>query len=201
MKPHTRLSSGILAAGILALLTAIPVWAQINSHARIVRLSFVEGNVTVQRPDVQAWADAPVNTPLQQGFRLSTGENSFAEIQFENGGTIRLGQLALLDFAELALASDGSKINQVEPPAGIRHLSPAGLSARGIPASGDAVRKTPRPGRHGVPCRLGPGRRAGGSPPWHGGSAKHRVMTIENDFVLELQPGASEPSFPGHHQR
>src|SRR5208283_1708710 len=114
MKPRMRFSIGILIAGFIALLTVNPIWAQSNSHARIVRLSFVEGNVTVQRPDVQAWAEAPVNTPLQEGFKLSTGENSFAEIQFENGGTIRLGQLAVLDFTELELASDGGKINHVE---------------------------------------------------------------------------------------
>jgi hypothetical protein len=67
---------GFAAAGFIALLAVMPVWAQNNSHARVVRLSFVEGEVTVQRPDVQAWAEAPVNTPLQEGFKLSTGENS-----------------------------------------------------------------------------------------------------------------------------
>src|SRR5208282_2329060 len=114
MKPRIRFSLEILAAGFIALLAVNPVWAQSNSHARIVRLSFVEGDVTVQRPDVQAWAEAPVNTPLQEGFKLSTGENSYAEIQFENGGTIRLGELALLDLTELELAPNGDKINHVE---------------------------------------------------------------------------------------
>ena len=114
MKPRMPFLIGILIVGFIALLTSMPVWAQSYSQARIVRLSFVEGNVTVQRPDVQAWAEAPVNTPLQEGFKLSTGENSFAEIQFENGGTIRLGELALLDFTRLELAPDGGKINQVE---------------------------------------------------------------------------------------
>jgi hypothetical protein len=74
----------------------------------------VEGDVTVARPDVQGWAQAPVNTPLQEGFKLSTGENSFAEVQFENGGTIRLGQLAMLDFTQLALTAGGGKINHVQ---------------------------------------------------------------------------------------
>lgn len=114
MKPLIRFSLGILTAGFIALLTASPGGAQSYSHARVVRLSFVEGNVTVERPDVQTWAEAPVNTPLQEGFKLSTGENSFAEVQFENGGTIRLGQLALLDFTQLELAPNGGKINHVE---------------------------------------------------------------------------------------
>jgi hypothetical protein len=114
MKPRKLSSLGIFLAVVIALLPATPVGAQNNARARIVRLSFVEGDVTVQRPDVQTWAEAPVNTPLQEGFKLSTGESSFAEIQFENGGAIRLGQLALLDFTELELAADGGKINHVE---------------------------------------------------------------------------------------
>jgi hypothetical protein len=45
------------------------------SHARIVRLSFVEGTVTVLRP-ASDWANAPVNTPIQEGFQLSTDKNT-----------------------------------------------------------------------------------------------------------------------------
>src|SRR5208282_5910536 len=112
MKPRIRFSLEILAAGFIALLAVNPVWAQSLSHARIVRLSFVEGNVTVQRPDVQGWAEAPVNTPLQQGFTLSTGAGSFAEIQFENGGAIRLGEQSLMEFTELARDPSGSTIDR-----------------------------------------------------------------------------------------
>ena len=91
MRSRDRFLLTLLAPGAIALLTAVSVSAQAHSHARIIRLSFVEGDVTVLRPDVRVWAEAPVNTPLQEGFKLSTGENSYAEIQFENGGTIRLG--------------------------------------------------------------------------------------------------------------
>ena len=76
---------------LVALVTSIPSWAQDSSRARAIRLSYVEGNVTIQRPDAKDWAQAPMNTPLQQGFKISTGEASFAEMQFENGGAIRLG--------------------------------------------------------------------------------------------------------------
>ena len=195
MKPRMRFLLGIPAAGFIALLTVMPVWAQSYSHARIVRLSFVEGDVTVQRPDVQAWAEAPVNTPLQQGFKLSTGENSFAEIQFENGGTIRLGELALLDFTQLELAPNGGKINHVELRQGYATFHP-------------------------LPSRLGESLQVGtpyGTLIAQGG-AQFRVdldqglervevfngtvevqsnlgaMTIEKDSVLVMQPGASEPT-------
>ena len=59
MKPRTYVFLLIAATGIIALLTAMPVCAQIQSAYRVIRLSFLEGNVNVQRPDVQGWAEAP----------------------------------------------------------------------------------------------------------------------------------------------
>jgi uncharacterized membrane protein YgcG len=101
---------------------------QTYSHARIVRLSFVEGQVTLQRPDFAEWAEAPMNTPLEEGFKLSTAENSFAEVEFENGSTVRLGQFSLLEFTQLGLASDGSKINRLTMDTGYAtfHATPEG---------------------------------------------------------------------------
>ena len=103
----------IIGLGMVMASLAGAALAQEYSHARIVRLSFVEGQVSVQRPDVQEWAEAPVNTPLQEGFKLATGENSFAEVQFENGSTVRLGQLSLLEFTQLGLLSGGNKLNHL----------------------------------------------------------------------------------------
>ena len=90
-----------------------PVAGQTESPARVVRLSFVEGHVSAGRPDNAEWAEAPVNTPIEEGFKLSTSEDSFAEVEFENGSTVRLGQLSRLEFTQLALAPDGSKINRL----------------------------------------------------------------------------------------
>lgn len=83
------------------------------SHVRIVRLSFVDGTVLVKRPNSAEWAKASVNTPIQQGFTVSTSDGSYAETQFENGSTAQLGQRSKIGFAELALASDGAKINHL----------------------------------------------------------------------------------------
>jgi len=109
-QPVARALLGFGAAVFLGMAAG---WGQTYSHARIVRLSFVEGNVTVQRPDVAEWAEAPMNTPIQEGFKLSTAEGGFAEVEFENGSTVRLGQLSILEFTQLALASDGSKIDRL----------------------------------------------------------------------------------------
>jgi len=83
------------------------------SQVRAVRLSFVQGTATVKRPGSTEWAKASVNTPIQQGFSVATAKGSFAEVQFENGSTVRLGELSRVDFSELALAPDGGKVNHV----------------------------------------------------------------------------------------
>jgi len=100
---------------VFAAFASLAVGAQEQelSHVRIVRLSFTEGTVTLQRADVEEWATAPVNTPIQEGFKLSTAENSFAEVEFENSSTARIGQLSQLEFTQLALLPSGGKVNRL----------------------------------------------------------------------------------------
>ena len=100
-----------LAAAVLLGVGAAP--GQTYSHARVVRLSFVEGSVTLQRPDVEEWAEAPMNTPIQEGFKLSTAEGAFAEVEFENGSTLRMGQLTGVEFTQLGLKAEGAKVNRL----------------------------------------------------------------------------------------
>ncbi len=114
MKP--RLRSALFTTALVGLVwcgPATPLLAQANSHVRIVRLSFAEGTVSIQRPDVTGWTTAPVNTPIQEGFKLSTGKDSFAEVEFENGSTARIGELSQLEFTELSLAPSGGKVNRL----------------------------------------------------------------------------------------
>jgi hypothetical protein len=113
MKVPKRLVLLATAFFLFAAFAGVQAWAQEYSHVRIVRLSFTEGTVTVQRPDVEEWASAPTNTPLQEGFKLQTAEDSFAEAEFENSSTARLGQLSLLEFTQLALAPSGAKVNRL----------------------------------------------------------------------------------------
>ncbi|HUX11299.1 MAG TPA: DUF6600 domain-containing protein [Terriglobia bacterium] len=110
----SRLLLLLVAALITFTLHSIPSSAaQSNSQVRIARLSFVEGTVKMYRPDVGEWAKVFVNTPIQQGFKLATDANSFAEVEFENSSTARLGQSSSLDFTSLSLSPEGGKINQM----------------------------------------------------------------------------------------
>ena len=81
------------------------------SHARVVRLSYVSGTVRVKRPGSAEAEPALVNAPIQEGFELSTSDGSYAEVEFENGSTARLGALSKLLFHQLALDAGGNKLN------------------------------------------------------------------------------------------
>ncbi len=113
MKLAMRTTLGGVCAAIILGLAATAGLAQDYSHARIVRLSFVEGAVGVLRPDVDEWAEGLVNTPVQEGFKVSTAEDGFAEVEFENASTARVGQNSLLKFTQLALQPSGAKVNRL----------------------------------------------------------------------------------------
>ncbi len=82
-----------------------------KSHARVVRLSYVSGSVMLKRPGSAEAEPAMLNTPIQEGFELSTSSGSYAEVEFENGSTARLGELSKLLFHQLALDANGNKLN------------------------------------------------------------------------------------------
>jgi hypothetical protein len=90
-----------------------PPSSVVLSHVRVVRLSFVDGTVTVRSPGSTEWAPATINVPIQEGFSLATDRKSFAEVQFENGSTVRVGELSSIDFTQLALTPQGGHINHL----------------------------------------------------------------------------------------
>jgi hypothetical protein len=81
------------------------------SHARIVRLSLVEGDVQIARPEEEGWEQAIANMPIQQGYALSSGRGR-AEIEFESGATVRISDYTSLQFTDLSLA-DGNRITRL----------------------------------------------------------------------------------------
>jgi ferric-dicitrate binding protein FerR (iron transport regulator) len=83
------------------------------SHARVVSLSFVSGTVLTRQPGSPKWADATVDTPIEEGASVATAKHSFAVVRFENGSTARLGELSRVDFTQLALAPRGRHINRL----------------------------------------------------------------------------------------
>jgi hypothetical protein len=57
---------------------------------RAARLSFLQGDVTVDHLDNTSGDPAQINMPLAEGARLTTGEDGQAEVEFEDGSVVRL---------------------------------------------------------------------------------------------------------------
>jgi len=144
MKPHRyRATQILLAAGLLVLPSSL-LAQQGLSHARVVRLSYVHGTVAIQRPGSTVWANATVNTPIQEGFSLSTSSDSFAEVEFEDGSTARLGELSKMDFSQLALTAGGYELNRLALDEGYAtfHFTPEHGDVFSVKVSGTTL--TPR---------------------------------------------------------
>jgi hypothetical protein len=101
----SRLAAILAFLFALCLCAGAPANAQDYSHIRIVRLSFIEGNVQYRRPG-QDWQDARLNLPIEQGYALRT-DDGYAEVEFESGLEMRLAQNSSVEFTELSLVNGG----------------------------------------------------------------------------------------------
>ena len=60
------------------------------SGVRIVRLSLAQGDVQIDRNSGDGWEQAINNMPVIGGARIYAAENSKAELEFEDGSSVRL---------------------------------------------------------------------------------------------------------------
>jgi len=99
-----------LAFSFLVLLVAVPAIA--DSHARIVRLSYIDGDIEIDKAEGRGFTTAYLNMPIayQQKVWARDGE---AEVEFEDGSSIRLTPDTIVAFTDLSLGSDGRKTTQV----------------------------------------------------------------------------------------
>jgi hypothetical protein len=96
------------------LLPGSPAASADSSHARIIRLSLVQGDVRFTRDahgdplsDANAgWEAAIPNLPIRQGYVVAT-DNGRAEVEFENGAMVFLNEHSVLEFYDLSL-NDGA---------------------------------------------------------------------------------------------
>src|SRR5579863_8456793 len=111
-----NLFRSILSASILFVLSAgtRPAAAD-SSHARVIRLSLLQGDVRFTREahgdplaDQKAqWETAQANLPVRQGYVLAT-DNGRTEVEFENGAMAFLNENTVLEFYDLSL-DDGAR--------------------------------------------------------------------------------------------
>lgn len=88
------------------------------SYARIVRLSYVNGDVQIVRTDKSKnWEPAVMNMPVEQGFAIGTNDGR-AEVEFEHGSRLWLAPNSIVQFTELAL-SNGGRITRMTLSEGV----------------------------------------------------------------------------------
>src|SRR5438067_3052539 len=111
----------IALLALAALLLAIPAVA--DSQARIVRLSQVDGAVQADRNTGQGFEKAFPNMPVTQGMKLRTNADGRAEIEFEDGSTLRMVPHTIVVFPELSLRDSGAKATAVNIQDGTAYLN------------------------------------------------------------------------------
>ncbi len=78
-----------------------------SGPVRLARFSVVRGSVTWRGDDQAEWSQASVNLPLRQGAQIWVSEGGRAEIQFDDGSLLRLGNNALVTLQTLYSDQDG----------------------------------------------------------------------------------------------
>ena len=56
----------------------------------VARLSYIHGDVSQQRGDNGEWVAATLNTPVEPGDRVTTGEGARAEVQLDYADILRM---------------------------------------------------------------------------------------------------------------
>jgi hypothetical protein len=117
---HLR-KTGLLLAMIFALVFSLAPLSHAqdfddedghDSQARIVRISYVEGEVRLDNG--HGYESATMNVPLTERNWLQTGSDGWAEVQLEDGSLIRLAPNTVIAFTQLARASSGGTLTTVD---------------------------------------------------------------------------------------
>jgi len=101
-------------------LMSLPALA--DSSVRIVRLSYIDGDVQVDRGAGAGFERAILNLPVTQGMQLETGDGATVEIEFEDGSTLRLIPNTSVAFTQLILRDDGRRQSSIELRSGTAYL-------------------------------------------------------------------------------
>src|SRR5208282_110405 len=170
------------------------------SHARIVRLSYAQGDVQLSANGGSGWQKAIANTPLREGMALATGDGR-AEVEFETGLTAWMAPNTVLQFTELAL-EDGAKLTRLAVTQGTAtfYVNPGRLDSFAVQA-GQLFVHAPDSGHFRVDV-FGDGSsvsvlRGAVDVDAHGPTQRvssHRTLALRNDASADITLAANPPS-------
>lgn len=116
----TRFLSGLV---LLTACSVVALPAMAGSQARIVRLSDVHGSVQINKNSGLEFERAFLNLPITQGTELKTLSDGRAEIEFEDGSSLRLAPNSLIRFSTLGLSDSGVRNSVVDLPEGLAYVN------------------------------------------------------------------------------
>ena len=108
---------------ILLTVAAFAVPALADSQARIVRLSDIQGSVELDKNTGSGFEKAFVNLPITQGTELRTGVSGRAEIEFEDGSSMRLTPSTTIQFSKLSLSDSGQRVSEINLVEGMAYVN------------------------------------------------------------------------------
>jgi hypothetical protein len=116
----SRFGMVLLTAAACTVL-ALPALA--DSQARIVRLSDVQGSVQIDKNTGLGFENAFLNLPITQGTQLKTRDRGRAEIEFEDGSTLRLTPNTTVEFSTLGVDEAGKRISVISLVDGMAYVN------------------------------------------------------------------------------
>jgi hypothetical protein len=126
-KLSVKLLTAVVAVSSLLLTVAsLTVSAVADSQVRVVRLSEVQGDVKIDRNLGQGYEKAFLNLPITQGVKLQTKSDGRAEVEFEDGSTLRITPDTVIEFPQLSLHDSGAKVSAVHLREGTAYVNFAG---------------------------------------------------------------------------
>lgn len=117
-----------------------------DSHVRIVRLSQAQGKMGLDRGTGKVEATMQ-NMPIVEHSRLATSDG-YAEIEFEDGSTLRVAPESQVNFPQLILRSNGVKASTIQLVKGTAYMNLEKTKDNEFTVkAGDAIMKV-APGTH-----------------------------------------------------
>jgi len=106
MKSAWVVKNGLMELGVLVmmmlLLASAHAQAPVQTDTGVGRISLIHGDVSTQRGDSGDWAAATLNAPIVSGDKISTGDESRAEVQLDYSNIVRLGNRTQANISTLS---------------------------------------------------------------------------------------------------
>ncbi len=123
----SRMGKSLVLLAVLLCFGLILPSARADSKVRVVRVSYVDGNVQIDRGEGKGYEPAIMNMPITEGTRLWTeGSNALAEVELEDASDIRLTPDTIANFQELGLRSSGQHVTVVNMTQGTAYFDTRG---------------------------------------------------------------------------